>query len=73
MEAKRVIIGNFALQGMKGVSITVISRSFLFSTVLALIMPGTEQPVPTMKGIMLLPERPNFLNIRSRKKAIRFI
>ena len=39
IEANKVMIGNLALQGMNGVSIIVISRSFLFSTVLALMEP----------------------------------
>ena len=55
--ARRDIIGSLALQGIKGTSIAVISFSFGFSTVLAVIIPGTEQPVPTIKGIMDLPDK----------------
>ena len=69
-EAKRDLMGSFALQGTKGTSLAVISFSFGFSTVLAVIIPGTEQPVPTIKGIMDLPDKPNFLKTASKKKAI---
>ena len=68
--ARSDMIGSFALQGTKGTSIAVISFSFWFSTVLAVMMPGTEHPVPTMKGMIDFPERPNFLNRASRKNAI---
>lgn len=71
--AKRDMIGSLALQGINGTSIAVISFSLGFSTVLAVIIPGTEQPVPTIKGIMDLPDKPNFLKTASKKKAIRDI
>ena len=68
--ARRDMIGSFALHGMKGTSIAVISFSFGSSTVLAVMIPGTEHPVPTMNGMMDFPDNPNFLNKASRKKAI---
>lgn len=68
--AKSTIIGNFAEQGIKGVHIIVILLSSSSSTVLAVIIPGTLQPDPTIKGIKDLPLKPNFLNTLSNKKAI---
>jgi len=49
----------------------VIFRSFGSSTVRADMMAGTEQPLPTMKGIKDFPERPNRLKTRSKKNEIR--
>ena len=63
--------GSFAPQGMKVVVMIVIRRSRSFSIVRAAIIPGIPQPVPTSIGMKDLPERPNFLKIRSRTKAIR--
>ena len=70
-EAKRDLMGSFALQGTKGTSLAVLSFSFGSSTVRAVLIPGTEHPVPTMNGMIDLPERPNFLKISSKKNAIR--
>ena len=69
----RVITGNLAEQGMNGVNKIVTFFSFSFSIVRAVIIPGTEQPEPTINGIIDLPDNPNFLNNRSRKKEIRDI
>ena len=66
-------IGILAPQGMKHVVIMVILRSRSSSIVRLAITPGTPQPVATKRGIKLLPERPNFLKIRSIIKAIRDI
>ena len=64
------INGTFAPQGIKVVVIIVIRRSLSFSIVREAIIPGTPQPVPTSIGMNDLPERPNFLKIRSRTNAI---
>ena len=66
----KVIIGSLAEQGIKGVSMIVVFFSFSFSIVLVVIIPGTEHPEPTIKGIIDLPDKPNFLNTLSRKKDI---
>ena len=52
---KSAIIGSLALQGINGVSIVVNFLSSLFSIILVVIIPGTEQPLPTINGIKLLP------------------
>ena len=64
------INGTFAPQGINVVVIIVIFRSRSFSIVLDAIMPGTPQPVPISIGMNDLPERPNFLKIRSSTNAI---
>ena len=66
----KAIKGTFAPQGIKEVVIIVILRSAKDSMVLDAIIPGTEQPVPTKIGIKDLPDQPNFLNRRSKTKAI---
>lgn len=68
---KRPMRFTFAPQGMKLVTTTVMRRSFSFSMVRVAMIPGTEQPVPIRIGIKLLPERPNYLKILSKIKAIR--
>ena len=67
------IKGTLAPQGIKVVVMIVMRRSRSFSIVLEAITPGMPQPVPTSMGMKDLPERPNFLKIRSRTKAIRAI
>ena len=70
---KSDITGSFAPQGIKEVVIIVIRRSRSHSMVREAIIPGTLHPVPTSIGMKDLPERPNFLNMRSITKAIRDI
>jgi hypothetical protein len=53
--AQKAMIGSLAEQGINGVNAMVKFRSFSFSTVRALMTPGTEQPIPTMKGMIDLP------------------
>ena len=53
------MIGSFAEQGMKVVTITVMRRSLSFSMVRLAMMPGTPQPVATSIGIKDLPDSPN--------------
>ena len=62
--------GTLAPQGIKVVVIMVILRSRSFSMVREAMIPGTPQPVPISIGMKDLPERPNFLNIRSSTNAI---
>ena len=64
------IIGSLALHGINGVRIVVISLSSLFSIILAPIIPGTEQPDPTINGIRLFPLKPIRLNTLSKNKDI---
>ena len=56
---------------MKVVVIMVILRSLSFSIVREAMIPGTPHPEPINIGINDLPERPNFLKIRSIMNAIR--
>ena len=56
--AKSDMIGSFALHGMKGVHMMVAFFSFSSSIVRAVMIPGTEQPAPTMKGINDFPLSP---------------
>ena len=65
--------GTLAEQGINVVVMIVIRRSRSFSMVLEAMIPGTPQPTPISIGMKDLPERPNFLKIRSRTKAIRDI
>ena len=67
------INGTLAEQGINVVVMIVIRRSRSFSMVLEAMIPGTPQPVPISIGMKDLPERPNFLKIRSSTKAIRDI
>ena len=71
--AKSAITGSFAPQGIKGVSIAVALRSRSLRIVRQAIMPGIAQPVPMMKGMTDLPERPTFLKIGSRTTVVRAI
>ena len=64
------IIGNFALQGINGVKVTVNLCSLLSSTALAAIIPGTLQPAPTINGTSDLPDIPIFLKNLSNKNVI---
>ncbi len=50
--------------------IAVMRRSRSDSMVLEAMIPGTPQPVPTMRGMRDFPERPKCLNTRSMTKAI---
>ena len=67
------MMGNLALQGIKGVRIMDILLSLSPSIVLVAITPGTLQPDPTINGIKDLPLNPKRLNTRSKKNAIRDI
>lgn len=62
--------GIFALHGMNVVVIIVIRLSRSFSIVREAMIPGTPHPVPISIGMKDLPERPNFLKIRSSTNAI---
>jgi len=73
LNVERVIIGNLAPHGIKGVSKTVSFFSRSSSITRLAIIAGTLHPVPIIKGIRALPERPTFRKIRSKKKAIRDI
>ena len=65
--------GCLAPQGINVVVMIVIRRSRSFSMVRDAMTPGMPQPVPTSIGMNDLPERPNFLKIRSSTNAIRAI
>ena len=67
---KNPYIGSFAVQLIKGISITVSLRSLSDGSVRLAITPGTEHPKPTSIGTILLPERPIFLSGLSMTKAI---
>ena len=69
-EVIKAMTGNLALHGINDVVMTVMRLSLGLSIVLEDIMPGTLQPEPTSIGINDFPERPNFLKMRSRIKAI---
>ena len=56
--AKSDMIGSFALQGMNGVHMMVAFFSSSSSIVLAVMIPGTEQPAPTMNGMSDFPLSP---------------
>ena len=64
-------MGILAPQGTKVVVMMVMRRSRSFSMVREAMTPGTPQPEPMSMGIKLLPERPNFLKIRSMMNATR--
>ena len=68
-----VRIGSFAPQLKKGITRIVAIRSFSSARVRVLTIAGTEQPKPIIIGINALPDRPNFLKMRSRMKATRAI
>ena len=54
-----MIIGNLALQGIKGVNKIVFSLLISSSIIRVAIIPGTLHPVPIINGIKLLPLNPN--------------
>ena len=71
--AIRAKTGNLAPQGMNGVKIIVIRRSFSFSIVRLAIIAGTLHPDPINIGMNDFPDNPNFLKRRSIIKATRAI
>ena len=68
-----VKIGSFAPQEKNGITLIVAIFSLSSANVLVLIMAGTEQPNPIIRGKNALPLKPNFLKILSRINAIRAI
>ena len=72
-DIKIVYTGSLALQLIKGVTIIVSKRSFLFSIFLALIMAGTAQAKPLIMGMTLLPFNPTLRISLSLKKLMRAI
>ena len=72
-DIKIVYTGSLALQLIKGVTIIVSKRSFLFSIFLALIIAGTAQAKPLIMGITLFPFKPALRINLSLKKLIRAI
>ena len=72
-DIKIVYTGSLALQLIKGVTIMVSSRSFLFSIFLALIIAGTAQAKPLIMGITLFPFNPTLRINLSLKKLMRAI
>ena len=69
--ANKAITGSFAPQGIKGASMAVALRSRSVRMVRAAITPGMAQPVPTIKGITDLPDRPTFLKMGSSTTVAR--
>ena len=69
--AMRAMIGNLAEHGMKVVVMTVRRRALSDSMVREAMMPGTPQPVPTIMGTKVLPDRPKRRKRRSRMKVTR--
>ena len=70
---KNPYIGSFAVQLMKGMSMTVSFLSRSEGSVRLAITPGTEHPNPTSIGTILLPDRPIRLSGLSMTNAIRAI
>ena len=69
----KAIIGNFALHGTKGVSMTVNVFCRFTSITLADDIAGTEHPVPTINGTRDFPLNPIAENSRSKINAARVI
>jgi hypothetical protein len=66
---KRAYNGSFAPQEKKGIISLVIFLLLSLSSVLTLIIAGTEHPKPVRRGKNALPEIPSFLMGLSNKKA----
>ena len=67
--AINAIIGNLAPQGIKCSSHDRHFTIDRFQSFLKPLPPGTPQPVPINIGINDLPDKPNFLKIRSMIKG----
>ena len=56
------ITGSFAPHGTNDAVMTAFSRSLRSSIIRADMIPGTEQPLPTIMGIQHLPDSPTAAN-----------